>query len=55
MRGDFLAEYPHFTEHVRQHMGEEPVHEDVNGYELGLELLLNSLEQLRDAGRPPAA
>ena len=52
-RGDFLADYPHFTEHVRQHLREEAVDEDVNGYELGLELLLNSLEQLRDADQAP--
>jgi AcrR family transcriptional regulator len=50
-RGDFLADYPHFTEHVRQHLGEETVDEDVDGYQLGLELLLNSLEQLRDADK----
>ncbi len=49
MRGEFLAEYPHFTEHVRQHMEPEPEHDDVNAYELGLNLILDSLEQLRDA------
>jgi AcrR family transcriptional regulator len=49
MRGDFLAEYPHFSEHVRQHIEPEPGLEDVNAYELGLDVLLGGLERLRDA------
>ena len=49
MRGDFLAEYPHFTEHVRQHIEPDPGLDDVNAYELGIDLLLDRLEQLRDA------
>ncbi len=47
VRGDFAAEYPHFTEHALQHM--EPDQEDVSGYELGLDLILDSLERLRDS------
>jgi AcrR family transcriptional regulator len=50
MRGDFAAEYPHFTEHVRQHMEPDPGLEDVSAYELGLDLLLDGLERLRDRG-----
>src|SRR3954451_12759208 len=49
MRGDFVAEYPHFTEHVRQHIEPDPGLEDVKAYELGIDLLLDRLEQLRDA------
>jgi hypothetical protein len=47
MRGEFMAEYPHFTEHARQHIEED--HADVNAFELGLELMLDGLERLRDA------
>jgi len=47
VRGEFADEYPHFTEHVRQHM--EPDREDdVSAYELGLDLILGGLERLRD-------
>jgi AcrR family transcriptional regulator len=46
MRGDFLAEYPHFTEHARQHIEED--HDDVNAYVLGLDLMLEGLERLRE-------
>jgi len=46
VRGDFSAEFPHFTEHALQHM--ESDHDDVNAYELGLDLLLDGLEKLRD-------
>jgi AcrR family transcriptional regulator len=46
MRGEFMAEYPHFTEHARQHIEED--HSDVNAFELGLELMLDGLERLRD-------
>jgi AcrR family transcriptional regulator len=46
-RGDFSVDYPHFTEHALQHM--EPDREDgTSGYELGLDLILDSLEKLRD-------
>jgi AcrR family transcriptional regulator len=46
--GEFAAEFPHFTEHALQHMNED--HDDVNAYELGLDLLLDGLETLRDTG-----
>jgi AcrR family transcriptional regulator len=46
VRGDFSADYPHFTEHALQHM--EPGREDGSAYELGLDLILDSLERLRD-------
>ncbi len=48
LRGELLAEYPHFTEHVQQHMEPEPGHDDVSGYELGIDLILDGLERLRD-------
>jgi hypothetical protein len=47
VRGDFSAEFPHFTEHALQHM--ESDHDDVNAYKLGLDLLLDGLEKLRDS------
>jgi len=50
MRGDFLKEYPHFSEHVQQHIEPDPGQDDVNAYELGLDVLLDGLERLRDAG-----
>lgn len=46
LRGEFSAEYPHLTEHALQHM--EPGHDDVSAYELGLDLILDGLEKLRD-------
>lgn len=47
VRGEFSAEYPHFTEHALQHM--EPGHDDgVSAYGLGLDLILDGLERLRD-------
>ena len=49
-RGDFAAEYPHFTEHALQHMEPAPGQEDMNGYELGLDLILDGLERVRDRG-----
>ena len=49
MRGDYMADFPHFTEHVQQHFEPEPGLEGVNAYELGIDLLLDRLEQLRDA------
>jgi AcrR family transcriptional regulator len=48
VRGDFAAEYPHFTEHALQHIQPSPEQEDVSGYELGLDLIVVGLEQLRD-------
>lgn len=48
LRGEFLAEYPHFTEHVQQHMEPERGQDDVSAYELGLDLILAGLEKLRD-------
>jgi AcrR family transcriptional regulator len=41
-----VEEYPHFAEHVRQHM--EPRHDDGSAFELGLDLILDGLERLRD-------
>jgi AcrR family transcriptional regulator len=50
-RGDFAEAYPHFTEHALQHMEPTPEQEAVDGYELGLDLILDGLEQLRDEQR----
>jgi AcrR family transcriptional regulator len=41
-------EYPDLVEHIMQHL--EPHHGDEGGFELGLDLILDSLERLRDAG-----
>lgn len=46
-RGDFAAAYPNFTEHALQHMEPSPEQENVDGYELGLDLILDGLERLR--------
>jgi AcrR family transcriptional regulator len=46
LSGEFSAEYPHFTEHALQHM--EPRDDDVSAYELGLDLILDGLEKLRE-------
>jgi AcrR family transcriptional regulator len=46
VRGDYAEEFPHFTEHALQHM--EPHDDGVNAYELGLDLILDGLERLRD-------
>jgi AcrR family transcriptional regulator len=40
-------EYPDFVEHVHQHL--VPHEGDEGGFELGLDLILDSLERLRDA------
>jgi AcrR family transcriptional regulator len=48
MRGDFAENYPHFTEHALQHIEPEPGQDGVNAYELGLDLILDGLERLRD-------
>lgn len=52
MAAAFLAklptdEYPDFVEHVHQHL--EPRDDEEGGFELGLDLILDSLERLRDA------
>jgi AcrR family transcriptional regulator len=49
-RGDFGADLPYFTEHALQHMEPEPGQDDVNAFELGVDLLLDGLERLRDEG-----
>jgi AcrR family transcriptional regulator len=41
------GEYPDFVQHVKQHL--EPHEGDEGGFELGLDLLLDGLERLRDA------
>ena len=51
MAAAFLAklptdEYPDFVEHVQQHL--EPRDDEEGGFELGLDLILDSLERLRD-------
>jgi AcrR family transcriptional regulator len=48
LSGEFSVDYPHFTEHALQHMEPEPGHDDVSAYELGLDLILDGLERLRD-------
>jgi AcrR family transcriptional regulator len=48
VRGDYEADFPHFTEHALQHMEPTPEQEEVDGYELGLELILDGLELRRD-------
>ena len=40
-------QYPYLTEHIRQHM--EPYHGEEGGFELGLDLILDGLERVRDA------
>jgi AcrR family transcriptional regulator len=40
------GEYPDFVEHVKQHI--EPDADDVSGFEFGLDLILDSLERLRN-------
>jgi AcrR family transcriptional regulator len=43
-------EYPHLAEHIEQHV--EPPHAEHSGaFEFGLDLILDSLERLRDADR----
>ena len=41
--------YPHLNEHAGQHLDGGP-HQDVSAFEFALDLLLESLEKLRDAG-----
>ncbi|HEY7021036.1 MAG TPA: TetR/AcrR family transcriptional regulator C-terminal domain-containing protein [Ktedonobacterales bacterium] len=40
------TEYPYFTEHVMQHL--EPDHGDIRAFEFGLDLILDSLDRLRE-------
>ena len=41
-------EYPDFVEHVKQHLARHEGGE--GGFEIGLDLVLDGLERLRDAG-----
>jgi AcrR family transcriptional regulator len=41
------GEYPDFVQHVKQHL--EPREEEEGGFALGLEVILDGLERLRDA------
>jgi hypothetical protein len=41
--------YPHLSEHAEQHGSEGP-HQEVNAFEYGLDLILEGLERLRNAG-----
>jgi len=50
--GEFAKEYPHFTEHALQHIEPEPGQEDVNAYELGLDMILGGLEKERTGELP---
>jgi AcrR family transcriptional regulator len=40
-----VDDYPDLAEHIRQHL--EPAHGEKGGFELGLDLILDGLEQLR--------
>ena len=40
------GQYPYLSEHIRQHM--EPYHGEEGGFELGLDLILDGLERMRD-------
>jgi hypothetical protein len=41
--------YPHLHEHAEQHFG-EGLHREVSAFELGLDLIVQGLERLRDGG-----
>ena len=43
-----MAEYPDFTEHVKQHL--EPEFTGTDSFEFGLDLILDGLERLRVVG-----
>jgi AcrR family transcriptional regulator len=43
-------EYPHAAEHVEQHFSEGP-HRDVSAFEFALDLILDGLKRVREAGR----
>ena len=51
LTGNFAAEYPHFHEHVLQHLQLDTELEEESGYEIGLDLILAGLEPLRPDGR----
>jgi len=42
-----VDDYPHFAEHVQQHLT-EPGLDEVGGFEFGLDLILDGLQRLRD-------
>jgi len=42
-----VDEYPYVAEHIKQHM--DPGDEDASTFEIGLDLILDGLERLRDA------
>ena len=43
-----VGDYPYLVEHIKQHM--EPDDEDASEFEFGLDLILDGLERLREAG-----
>jgi AcrR family transcriptional regulator len=43
-----IDDYPHFAEHVQQHLT-EPGLDDVGGFEFELDLILDGLQRLRDS------
>jgi len=43
-----LDDYPDVIEHIGQHMSDGP-HKDVNAFELGLDLILDGLAEMRAA------
>ena len=44
-----LGDYPYLREHAEQHMSEGGHHE-ASAFELGLDLIIEGLRELRDAG-----
>jgi AcrR family transcriptional regulator len=44
-----LGDYPYLREHAEQHMSEGS-HQEASAFELGLDLILDGLRELRDAG-----
>ena len=49
LRGFPVDDYPYVVEHVHQHLG-DPDPEEPSEFEFGLDLILDGLERLRDAG-----
>ena len=49
-----LTEYPDFAEHAQQHIRKTGP-KDKSEFEFGLDLILDSLERMRDAGSRPSA
>ena len=49
-----LSEYPDFAEHAQQHIRKTGP-KDKSEFEFGLDLILDSLERMRDAGSRPSA